>query len=475
MTSVDAAALVVKSAGHRVDDMARPACAVDGTSSERGPYAPHVARFHRAWLVAAVTFLVLMTSAAFRSSVGVLVVPLEDEFGWSRSVTSIAVAVNLILYGLTAPFAAALMGRFGVRNIAAGALTLIAIGTGLTTVMTDPWHLVILWGVIVGLGVGSTALIFGSLVVNRWFDKRRGLMLGVMGAAWATGQLVFLPLIANIIDATGWRTASWGIAIAALALIPVIWFVLVDRPSDVGLLPYGADPNNPPAEEHNTEGSAATAAKTTIRTLVEVARHRTFWILAGTFFVCGWTTNGIVSTHFIPAAHDEGMHATAAAGLLAVVGLFDLIGTLGSGWLTDRFDPRKLLAIYYGFRSLALFALPAIIGPSVEPPILVIMVVFGLDWVATVPPTAILCTRAFGREKGTIVFGWVFAAHMIGAAAAATTSGVLRDVTGDYLLAWLLAGLLALGACAASLTLPRSLRRATSDETGPQHPAPVKD
>lgn len=452
--------------------MARPTCAVDGTSSERRPYAPPVARFHRAWLVAAVTFLVLMTSAAFRSSVGVLVVPLEDDFGWSRSVTSIAVAVNLILYGLTAPFAAALMGRFGVRNIAAGALALIAIGTGLTTVMTDPWHLVILWGVIVGLGVGATALIFGSLVVNRWFDKRRGLMLGVMGAAWATGQLIFLPLIANVIEATGWRTASWGIAIAALALIPVIWFVLVDRPSDVGLLPYGADPNNPPVEEHNTEGSAATAVRTTIRTLIEVARHRTFWILAGTFFVCGWTTNGIVSTHFIPAAHDEGMHATAAAGLLAVVGLFDLIGTLGSGWLTDRFDPRKLLAIYYGFRSLALFALPAILGPSVEPPILVIMVVFGLDWVATVPPTAILCTRAFGRERGTIVFGWVFAAHMIGAAAAATTSGVLRDVTGDYLLAWLLAGLLALGACAASLTLPRSLRRPTSDETNPEHPHP---
>ena len=269
----------------------------------------------------------------------------------------------------------------------------------------------------------------------------------------------------------GISTMPW-LSIAALALIPVIWFVLVDRPSDVGLLPYGADPNNPPAEEHNTEGSAATAAKTTIRTLVEVARHRTFWILAGTFFVCGWTTNGIVSTHFIPAAHDEGMHATAAAGLLAVVGLFDLIGTLGSGWLTDRFDPRKLLAMYYGFRSLALFALPVILGPSVEPPILVIMVVFGLDWVATVPPTAILCTRAFGREKGTIVFGWVFAAHMIGAAAAATASGVLRDVTGDYLLAWLLAGLLALGACAASLTLPRSLRRATSDETNPEHPHP---
>jgi len=419
-----------------------------------------VIRWHRAWLVAAVTFLVLLTSAAFRSSVGVLVVPFEDEFGWSRSATSIAVAVNLVLYGVTAPFATALMERFGIRNIAAGALALIAIGTGLTTVMTDPWHLVILWGVIVGLGVGATALVFGSLVVNRWFVQRRGLMLGVMGAAWATGQLVFLPLIANTIDAASWRTASWGIAIAALVLIPIIWFVIADRPSDVGQLPYGADPNDPPNEETNTQGSAAKAAGSAITTLLEVARHRTFWILAGTFFICGWTTNGIISTHFIPAAHDEGMHATTAAGLLAVVGIFDLIGTIGSGWLTDRFDPRKLLAIYYGVRGIALLAMPAIIGPAVDPPILVIMVLFGLDWVATVPPTAIMCTRAFGPEKGAVVFGWVFASHMIGAAAAALLSGAIRDITGDYLIAWLLAGLLAIAASIASMALPRALRRA---------------
>jgi MFS family permease len=419
-----------------------------------------VTRWHRAWLVAAVTFLVLLTSAAFRSSVGVLVVPFENEFGWSRSATSIAVAVNLVLYGVTAPFATALMERFGVKNIAAGALALIAIGTGLTTVMTDPWHLVILWGVIVGLGVGATALVFGSLVVNRWFVERRGLMLGVMGAAWATGQLVFLPLIANTIDAAGWRTASWGIAIAALVLVPIIWFVIADRPSDVGLLPYGADPHDPPEEETNTKGSAAKAAGSAITTLVEIARHRTFWILAGTFFICGWTTNGIISTHFIPAAHDEGMHATTAAGLLAVVGIFDLIGTIGSGWLTDRFDPRKLLAIYYGVRGIALLAMPAIIGPAVEPPILVIMVLFGLDWVATVPPTAILCTRAFGPEKGAVVFGWVFASHMIGAAAAALLSGAIRDITGDYLIAWLLAGVLAIGASVAAMALPHRLRRA---------------
>ncbi len=392
---------------------------------------------------------------------GVLVVPFEDEFGWARSATSIAVAVNLVIYGLAAPFATALMERFGIRNIAAGALTLIAIGTALTTVMTDPWHLVLLWGVIVGLGVGATALVFGSLVVNRWFIERRGLMLGVMGAAWATGQLVFLPIIANAIDTSGWRTASVGIALAALVLVPIVWFVIRDRPSDIGELPYGADPLNPPAAETNTTVNAAQAAASAVTTLLEVARHRTFWILAGTFFICGWTTNGIISTHFIPAAHDEGMHATTAAGLLAVVGIFDIIGTIGSGWLTDRFDPRKLLAIYYGLRGIALVAMPFIIGPSVDPPILVVMVLFGLDWVATVPPTAIMCTRAFGPEKGAVVFGWVFAAHMIGAAAAALLSGAIRDITGDYLIAWLLAGVLALGASIAALALPRRLRRPT--------------
>ena len=432
-----------------------------GNSRAAFSYTPFVIRWHRAWLVAAVTFLVLLTSAAFRSSVGVLVVPFEDEFGWARSATSIAVAVNLVIYGLAAPFATALMERFGIRNIAASALTLIAIGTALTTVMTDPWHLVLLWGVIVGLGVGATALVFGSLVVNRWFVERRGLMLGVMGAAWATGQLVFLPIVANTIDVSGWRSASVGIALAALVLVPIVWFVIRDRPSDIGQLPYGADPLNPPPAETNTTVNAAQAAASAVTTLLEVARHRTFWILAGTFFICGWTTNGIISTHFIPAAHDEGMHATTAAGLLAVVGIFDIIGTIGSGWLTDRFDPRKLLAIYYGLRGIALVAMPFIIGPSVDPPILVVMVLFGLDWVATVPPTAIMCTRAFGPEKGAVVFGWVFAAHMIGAAAAALLSGAIRDITGDYLIAWLLAGVLAIAASVAALALPRALRRPT--------------
>ena len=413
-------------------------------------------RPHLAWLVAAVTFMVLLTSAAFRSSVGVLVIPFEEEFGWSRSTTSIAVALNLVLYGLAAPFATALMERLGIRNVAVGALGLIAIGTGLTTIMTEPWHLVLLWGVVVGLGVGATALVFGSLVVTRWFVRHQGLMLGVMGAAWAMGQLIFLPIIAHYVSAEGWRVASFGIAGVALCMIPVVWLVIRDRPSDVGQLPYGADPANPPLPEKNVDGGIFKTLAGSITTLSRVAQNKSFWILSGTFFVCGWTTNGIISTHFIPAAQDEGMAVTAAATLLAVVGIFYLVGTIGSGWLTDRFDPRKLLAIYYGLRGIALLAMPFILGPSIEPPMLIVMVLFGLDWVATVPPTAILSVRIFGKSTGITVFAWVFASHMIGAAAAALLSGYIRDISNDYLIAWLLAGALALLAAVAALALPKT-------------------
>jgi MFS family permease len=425
-------------------------------------------RIHRAWLVAGVTFLVLLASAAFRSSVGVLIVPFEDEFGWTRSATSLAVSVNLVLYGVTAPFAAALMERFGIRRIAALALALISAGTGLTLVMTDSWQLVLLWGVLVGLGTGATALVFGALVTGRWFVQRRGLVLGVLGAAWATGQLVFLPVIAHTIEHYGWRQASGAIAVACALLIPLVWIVIADRPADVGLRPYGATGDVTDAEqEQNTTHSGWTAAATALRVLREGARTRAFWLLAGTFFVCGWTTNGIISTHFVPAMHDHGMAATAAAGLLAVVGLFDIIGTIGSGWLTDRFDPRILLVVYYGLRGTALIALPLFLGPDIDPPLLVVMVLFGLDWVATVPPTAMLCGRIFGPERGPIIFGWVFASHMIGAAVAAAVTGTIREAAGDYATAWFLAGALALLAALACVAIPASPARAAGRQ--PEH------
>jgi len=429
---------------------------LDRWTVPQGRYPPQVTRIHRAWWVAAVTFLVLIAAATFRSSFGVMVVPLEESFGWPRSSISLAVAVNLVVYGLTAPFAAALMERFGVRPIAAISMLLIACGTGLTIYMSASWQLILLWGLLVGLGTGGTALVFGSLIVNRWFVQRRGLVLGIIGTAFATGQLAFLPLISQAIDGYGWQAASVVIAGLCLLTIPLVILILRDRPSDLGLRPYGATGEATGLERAgNSTGSAWRAAGSAITVLTSAMRTRIFWLLAGTFFVCGWTTNGIISTHFVPAAHDHGMGATTAAGLLAIVGVFDIVGTIGSGWLTDRFDARILLAVYYSLRGCALLAIPVILGPGIEPPLVVIMILFGLDWVATVPPTVTLCREAFGVEKGAIVFGWVFASHMIGAAAAAAASGAIRDVMGDYAAAWHLAGILALAAAGACLLIPR--------------------
>ena len=415
-----------------------------------------ILRIHRAWWVALVTFLVLLASAAFRSTFGVMLVPIEEELGWSRAATSLAVSVNLVFYGITAPFAAALMERFGIRRIASLALALIAVGTGLTSVMTASWQLVLLWGVFVGLGVGSTALVFGAFVANRWFASHRGLVLGIFGAAFSTGQLVFLPSLAHLIESQGWRAASLAVASMCVLLIPLVVWVLRDRPADVGLRPLGATGEPTPEEQlSRTTGSGWSAANTAITTLRSASRTGPFWLLAGTFFVCGWTTNGIVSTHFIPAMHDHGMGATTAASMLAIVGLFDIIGTIGSGWLTDRVDPRFLLAVYYALRGVALLITPIVLGPEVEPPLILMLVLFGLDWVATVPPTAVLCRRIYGTSRGTVVFGWVFAAHMIGAAVAASVSGWMRASQGDYSTAWWLAGGLAVAAGAAALAIPR--------------------
>lgn len=409
------------------------------------------------WLVALVTFLVLIASAAFRSSQGVMIVPIEEDLGWSRTMTSLAISVNLVVYGVTAPFAAALMERFGVRRIAIGALALLSLGTGLTAVMTASWQLVFLWGVLVGLGTGSTALVFGALVANRWFTKRRGLVVGIFGAAWATGQLAFLPLFARIIEHQGWRYASLTVAMLSAALIPVVAIVMRDRPSDVGLAPYGADAM--PEVETNTSQSGWRAAAGALTVLREAARTRAFWLLAITFAICGWTTNGIISSHFVPAMHDHGVTAATAASLLVIVGIFDIVGTVGSGWLTDRFDPRVLLGIYYGLRGVALIALPILIGPDIQPPLLLVMVLFGLDWVATVPPTVTLCREIYGVDRGAIVFGWVFASHMVGAAVAAAVSGWIRVSAGDYATAWWLAGILAFVAAALSLAIARPGQR----------------
>lgn len=421
-------------------------------------------RIHPAWWVAAVAFVALVGAAGFRAAPGVLMVPLQDEFGWSRGTLSLAVGVNLVLFGLTAPFAAALMDRFGIRRVTAVALTLVALGSGLTVFVQQSWQLVLLWGVLVGLGTGSMALVFAATVAQRWFVARRGLVMGILTAGSATGQLIFLPVVAAAAEVAGWRTASLVIAGAALAVVPLVLLVLRDQPSDLGVTAYGADEPEPRAHEdvaHEPDQIPATvqhgAGRAAVEALREASHSRTFWALMAGFAICGATTNGLIGTHFVPAAHDHGMQQTTAAGLLAVVGIFDIVGTVASGWLTDRFDPRLLLGGYYLFRGVGLALLPVLLGDAVHPSMVAFVVIYGLDWVATVPPTVALCRNVFGAS-GTIVFGWVFASHQVGAALASVAAGVVRDETGTYTAAWFSAAALCVVAAALSVGIRRDAR-----------------
>ncbi len=430
------------------------------TATVERPRPPSTRRLHRAWFVAAITMGALVAAAGFRSSTGALLEPLEEDFGWSRATTSGAVSLNLIVYGLTAPFAAALMEKFGIRRVVVASLAMVAVGSGLTLVMTEAWQLWLLWGIAVGVGTGALALVFGAIVANRWFVKHRGVVMGVFSAAGASGHLLFLPAIAWLADGPGWRYASGIVTGFALLLVPLVLLLMRDRPTDVDTTPYGAPEDwQPPPPPDNDVGAATVA----VRTLKDSARSRTFWILFGTFWICGWSTNGLIGTHFIPAAHDHGLPATTSASLLALIGVFDIIGTVASGWLTDRVDSRYLLCGYYFFRGLSLLAVPYLLADTVHPSLFLFIVFYGLDWVATVPPTVALCREHFGIEKAGVVFGWVFAAHMVGAGVAASYAGWIRQVNGDYYVAWLTAGGLCVAAAAACLLIPRSKTNEPAD------------
>ena len=394
-------------------------------------------KLHPAWIVAAITFATLFASAGFRSAPSVLILPLEDEFGWRRDVISAALAINVLLFGLTAPFAAALMDRFTVRKVVMSALTVIGIGALLTIWMNKSWHLMLLWGVVVGIGTGSMALVFAATIANRWFVKKRGLVIGVLTAAGASGQLVFLPTLARLAQDPGWRASSVMISIAAFLMVPLIYLFLKEDPQSINTTPYGAADNwQPPVLE---KGNAARVALETLRAAAKV---RNFWYLVGSFFICGLSTSGLIGTHFIPAAHDHGMAQVTAASLLALIGVFDVVGTITSGYLTDRIDPRKLLFFYYLLRGLSLFLLPSILFSTVEASTLVFVIFYGLDWIATVPPTVMLCRQVLGPDKGAIIYGWVFAAHQIGGALAAFGAGLLRVKFGDYAAAFYITGIL---------------------------------
>jgi sugar phosphate permease len=391
---------------------------------------------HYAWVVLAITFVVLLTSAAIRATPGVLMVPLEQEFGWSRATISVAISINLLLYGLIGPFAAGLVNRYGPRRVMAASAFLIGLGTLATITMKHPWQLIALWGVVVGSGTGIIAIVLGATVVQRWFYLHRGLALGLLTASSATGQLVFLPVLAQLVVSSGWRWAVIVVAVVALLVAPITFFVMRDRPQDKGLRPLGLPDTEPVPVPAG--GNPFVAAISSLRM---ASRSREFWILAGSFFVCGASTNGLVGTHLIPACMDHGIPEVQAAGLLAVMGIFDLVGTTGSGWLSDRFDNRLLLFTYYGLRGLSLLYLPY--GFVSEGHGLSIFAVFyGLDWIATVPPTVALTRQAFGAEKAGLVFGWIMAAHQVGAALAASIAGLIRTNEGSYDHAFMIAGFL---------------------------------
>jgi sugar phosphate permease len=404
---------------------------------------------HYAWIIFGVTFLTLIVTAGIRSTPSVLLVPLEQEFGWNRATVSIAVSLGLVMFGLCGPFAAALMERFGVRRVMLIALSINATSAALTTFMRESWQLDLLWGLAVGTATGATATVLSATVANRWFVKRRGLVLGLLTASNATGQLIFLPLLASLATGINWRAASWATSIAALLLIPLVGLLMRNWPRDVGLKPYGASPNS--ADVIQTRRNPL---KTALTVLVIGFRSPNFWLLAGSFFICGATTNGLIGTHLIPAAMDHGIAEVTAAGLLASIGLFDILGTTLSGWLTDRWDSRKLLCWYYTLRGLSLLFLPYALGSSFFT-LLVFIIFYGLDWVATVPPTVRLTTDLFGRENGSIMFGWIMASHQLGAAFAAFVAGALYSWLGDYQVAFMSAGLLALIAAGLVIRIGR--------------------
>jgi predicted MFS family arabinose efflux permease len=395
------------------------------------------------FLVVAVVFLALMISAGMRATPGVLILPLESAFGWDRASISLAAAIGIFLYGLIGPFSAALMLRFGIRRTVLCALALMAASSAGSALMTSRWQLVLCWGVLSGLSTGCVAVVLGATIVNRWFVKHRGVVMGAMTASAATGTLIFLPGLAAIAQHHGWRPVVLTVAASALALIPLVWWLLPERPSDIGLTRYGAsDAEARATSTGNPLGAALGALATAIR-------RRDFWYLFATFFICGFTTNGLIGTHLIALCGDHGIAEVRAAGLLAMMGVFDLVGTTASGWLTDRVDPRKLLFVYYSLRGAALVYLPFSNFSFVS--LSMFAVIYGLDWIATVPPTLRLTTEAFGETAAAMVFGWILAGHQLGAACAAFMAGYLRTLQGDYVDAFVLAG--ATGMIAAALAL----------------------
>lgn len=414
---------------------------------------------HYGWVVVAITFVIVVSAAGVRAAPAALILPLEEEFGWSRGTVSLALSLSLLMYGFAGPLSGRLTDRFGIRGTTLSFLAFAAVGTAFSATLAHLWQLNLYWGVIVGLGTGGAAVVLSAAVANTWFEARRGLVTGVLGGASSAGQLIFLPLLVWLTEAYGWRTAVWVLAaLLSSIVLPLAFLFLRSRPSDVGLTAYGMGT------------TAATAAVDTRATpMREALRTGDFWLLASTFFICGFTTMGLIGTHFIPHAVEHGFTKTEATGILSVIGGMNVVGTIVSGYLCDRYSPRKLLAGYYFFRALSLVALPFMVN---LPLMSVFAVVYGFDFIATVPPTVMLTADRFGRRSVGTIFGWISFAHMAGGAIAAALAGWIHDVAGEYTIAIYASGLLALMAAMLSMTV--SHRRPARSAPPPGAPLPAR-
>ncbi|MDR6741300.1 putative MFS family arabinose efflux permease [Herbaspirillum sp. 1173] len=391
-------------------------------------------RFHYAWVVVGVIFLVLLCSAGIRATPSVMILPLEQEFGWNRSTISVVISVNIALYGLIGPFSAAAMQRFGIRRVVLGALVLLASGTALSTLMHMPWHMLLSWGLLVGAGTGVAANTLGATIVSRWFETRRGLAMGLLTASAATGQMVFLPLMASMVGSYGWRSVAFLVSAVALLAIPLVWLLLPEGPAAIGQKMLGQTSET--ADDGRSRRNPLAIAFDALRTSV---RMPDFWLLFMSFFVCGLSTNGYIGTQFIAMCNDYGINEVKGASILAAMGMLDLVGTTLSGWLSDRYNPRVLLFWYYGLRGLALIFLPYAFGLQYYG-LAIFAIFYGLDWIATVPPTVRLANDVFGRLAAPIVFGWIVAGHQLGAATATTVAGYMRATLGNYTLSSIMMG-----------------------------------
>jgi len=405
-------------------------------------------KLYYGWLVVLITFVTLLISAGIRSMPSILMLPFEQEFGWNRSGISGVISVGIFLYGLVGPFSAAMLEKFGIRRVLVISIAVLAASLAVTPLMTALWQFQILWGLVTGLGTGMMANVLGVTVANHWFVQRKGLVVGLLTASAATGQLLFLPMLAKITVSAGWRYAVYSTVAALIVLLVVVAIWMRNHPYDVGRAPYGAEELVKPEP---FRGNLFLAPLLALRSALG---SKTFWLLAGTFFFCGFSTNGLIGTHLIPACGDYGIPEVMAAGLLALMGLFDLFGTTMSGWLSDRFDSRWLLFWYYGLRGLSLLFLPYALDSS-PAALLVFSVFYGLDWIATVPPTVKLATKEFGKEKAGMIFGWVVVAHQLGASAAAYGAGVMREWLGSYTVPFVTAGFVCLFAALMAIRIAK--------------------